>query len=109
MEYTFASYSFLAAVAFVSGLTRGFAGFGSALIFMPLCGVLIGSQVAASLLLVMDFVLTAPMVVKAWPQAQKRDVSIIWIGALIAIPIGIAVLVYSDPITVRWLIIALIA
>ena len=107
--YTTATLIFLAGAAFLAGLARGFSGFGAALIFIPLASTVVGPQVAAPLLLIIDFVLTAGFMPKAWPLSHKRDVAIIAAGAVIGVPFGTAVLFYSDPITVRWLVIALIA
>jgi hypothetical protein len=38
--------------AFASGLGRGFSGFGSALIFMPLASAMIGAKLASPLMLI---------------------------------------------------------
>src|SRR5436305_1252758 len=42
-------------VAFVSGTARGFSGFGSALIFMPLASSIADPRLVAALLLIIDF------------------------------------------------------
>ena len=56
----------LCAVAFVSGTARGFSGFGSALIFMPLASSIAAPRLVAALLLVIDFVAAAPLLPDAW-------------------------------------------
>jgi uncharacterized membrane protein YfcA len=59
-----------------------------------------------------DFSTTLALIPNAARQADKRDVSIISIGALIGIPLGTMVLAWADPLAVRWgialLIIALL-
>ena len=45
----------ICAIAFVSGTARGFSGFGSALIFMPLASSVAAPRLVAALLLVIDF------------------------------------------------------
>ena len=51
----------ICAIAFVSGTARGFSGFGSALIFMPLACSLAAPRLVAALLLIIDFVAAAPL------------------------------------------------
>ena len=57
----------ICAIAFVSGTARGFSGFGSALIFMPLASSIAAPRLVAALLLVIDFVAAAPLVPNATP------------------------------------------
>jgi uncharacterized membrane protein YfcA len=46
----------ICAIAFVSAAARGFSGFGSALIFMPLASSMAAPRLVAALLLIIDFV-----------------------------------------------------
>ncbi len=48
--------AFLAFAAFVAGLSRGFSGFGAALIFIPLGSAAVGPALAAPILLAIDAV-----------------------------------------------------
>jgi uncharacterized membrane protein YfcA len=107
-QYSTTSLVILVVTAFIAGLARGFSGFGSALIFMPLASSVIGAQIASPLLLLIDFLTTLTLIPNAAKRADKRDVSIISIGALIGIPLGTLVLALADPLTVRWIIALLI-
>lgn len=107
-QYSTTSLVILIITAFIAGLARGFSGFGSALIFMPLASSVIGAQLASPLLLLIDFLTTLTLIPNAAKRANKRDVSIISIGALIGIPLGTMVLALADPLTVRWVIALLI-
>ena len=53
------------AVAALSGVVRGFSGFGSALIYMPLVAAVYDPRVAAVTLLLIDTVGAAPFAVRA--------------------------------------------
>src|SRR5258708_548500 len=88
--------------AFVAALARGFSGFGSALIFVPLASTAIGPQAAAPLLLIIDGVAAAGLIPGAWRHADRRDVGTMSIGALAGIPLGAWVLIKSDPLWIRW-------
>jgi uncharacterized protein len=94
----------LAISAFVAALARGFSGFGSALIFMPLASTAIGPKAAAPLLLIIDGVAAAGLIPDAWRRADKRDVGTMSIGTLAGVPIGAWVLITSDPVLIRWAI-----
>ena len=61
----------ISAIAFVSGTARGFSGFGSALIFMPLASSMATPRLVAALLLIIDFVAAAPLLPNAWKQADR--------------------------------------
>ena len=98
---------FLVVAAFVASLARGFSGFGGALIFVPLASAAVGPQVAAPILLVIDGVAQFALLRDAWRQANRREVGIMAIGALIGIPLGAAILRYVDPLPLRWAIVAL--
>jgi uncharacterized membrane protein YfcA len=78
----------LCAVAFVSGTARGFSGFGSALIFMPLASSIAAPRLVAALLLVIDFVAAAPLLPDAWRKADRKATAVIVLGALVGVPVG---------------------
>lgn len=99
----------LIAITLAASLARGFSGFGAALIFVPLVSALLGPQVAATLLLVTDGIMTAGMIPAAFKSADRRDVSIMAIGALIGVPSGTFLLTSLDPVSLRWGIVALAA
>ena len=91
-------------IAFVSGPARGFSGFGSALIFMPLASSMAAPQLVAALLLIIDFIGAAPLVPNAWKQADRRATAVMVSGALVGVPIGTYFLSRLDPVTTRWII-----
>lgn len=95
--------------AFVASMARGFSGFGAALIFVPVAAAVIGPKVAAPLLLVMDFVMTAPMVPRAFGLASRREVGAMLAGAMLGVPLGTAALAVADPVVLRWAITAIAA
>src|SRR5882757_3967016 len=91
-------------IAFVSGTARGFSGFGSALIFMPLASSIAGPRLVAALLLIIDFVAAAPLIPNAWKQADRKATAVMVFGAMIGVPIGTYFLSRLDPVTTRWII-----
>jgi uncharacterized membrane protein YfcA len=98
----------ICAIAFVSGTARGFSGFGSALIFMPLASSLAPPPLVAAVLLIIDIVAAAPLVPNAWRLADRKAVAIMALGALVGTPLGTYALTRLDPLTTRWIISAFV-
>lgn len=101
------------AAAIIGGFIRGFAGFGGALIFMPVASAVFGPRLAAPIFLVMDYLLTLPMVVKSFPVCRWPTVLPAALAGMATAPLGAWILANGDPVTVRWilclLVIALLA
>jgi uncharacterized membrane protein YfcA len=99
----------ICAIAFVSGTARGFSGFGSALIFMPLASSVAAPRLVAALLLIIDFVAATPLLPNAWKHADRRATAVMVAGALVGVPIGTYFLTVLEPVTTRWIISGFVA
>lgn len=95
-------------IAALTGLVRGFTGFGSALIYMPLVSAVYSPQIAAATLLLIDSISSLPVSIRAIPQCNWREVTPVTIAGAVALPFGVAILVYLDPLLLRWLIAVLV-
>jgi uncharacterized protein len=98
----------ICAIALVSGIARGFSGFGSALIFMPLASSIAAPRLVAALLLIIDFVGATPLIPNAWKQADRKATAIMALGALVGVPVGTWFLSRLEPVTTRWIISAFV-
>src|SRR6478735_4990307 len=94
----------ICAIAFVSGTARGFSGFGSALIFMPLASSMAEPRLVAALLLLIDFVAAAPLLPNAWRHGDRKATAVMVAGALVGVPVGTYFLTRLEPVTTRWII-----
>ena len=94
--------AFLIAVALIAGLARGFSGFGSALIFIPLGSAAVGPTLASAVLLAIDGIGAAPMLPAAWRHSDRRAVFIMSAGAVVTVPVGTMALTWIDPVMLRW-------
>lgn len=92
----------LMGVALLAGLARGFSGFGAALIFIPLASALYSPLLAAPTLLVVDNILAAPLIPRAWREASRREAFLLALGALAGAPVGVWLLLRMDPEALRW-------
>jgi uncharacterized membrane protein YfcA len=95
-------------IAALSGLVRGFTGFGSALIYIPLVSAVYSPQIAVATLLLIDSISSLPVSIRAIPQCNWREVAPVTVAGAIALPFGVAVLVYLDPLLLRWCIAGLV-
>src|SRR5215470_14966685 len=76
------------AISALSGLVRGFSGFGSALIYMPLVAAVYEPRIAAVTPLLIDFFASTPFAIKEVHGCSWREVLPIFLAAAVAIPFG---------------------
>ena len=92
------------AISALAGLVRGFSGFGSALVYVPLMSALYGPRIAAPSMAVIDVLIAVAFVLTVWRQAVWREVLPLAASALLAAQFGSLILKYADPIWLRWFI-----
>jgi hypothetical protein len=85
----------LIAVA-AAGFSRGFAAFGTAMIYVPVTTMAYDAQTAAVTLFLIDLLPSLPLVWKAVPQCDRRTVFLMAIGAIALTPLGVMVLLVVD-------------
>ena len=93
-----------AAISAIAGAARGFSGFGSALIYVPLISAVYEPKLAAVSLLLIDSATGVPYGVKAFPQCHWHDVGPLTAAALVLLPLGTFLLLVVDPTALRWFI-----
>lgn len=92
----------IVAIAFLAGVVRGFSGFGTAMIYLPVAGQFLEPVWALLTLVFMDILGPLPLVRKVWPVAHKRDLTRLIFASMLIMPIGIAVLIAVDPDIFRY-------
>ncbi len=95
-------------ISVLSGAVRGFSGFGSALIYVPMMSALYGPKVGAASFLLTDFVTGIVFSVGVWRQAVWREIIPLAISGAIAAQFGALILQYADPAHLRWAMAALV-
>lgn len=90
----------------LAGLVYGFAGFGAALVFMPVVTAIIPVELAVAAFSVSSLASFVSLVPRAWKQADRPAVSMMVVCATLALPIGIYILRSNDVITMRWAVLA---
>lgn len=97
-----------ALIATASGLIRGFAGFGSALVNAPLFSLLFGPLAAAPMSAAFEFMATLQLLPSAVRDTDWRLNSLMGLAGIFGIPIGAYILVSADEEIMRR-VIAIIA
>ena len=95
-------------VAALSGFVRGFSGFGSALIYIPLIAAIYEPRIAAPTLLLIDLAGSVPFTIRELYRCNWREVAPVTTAAALAVPLGTMALLWIDPIVLRWFIAVLV-
>jgi len=90
----------IAAVA--AGIVRGFSGFGTAMVFLPVAGQVLNPVAALATLTVMDLVGPLPNVPRALKEAHRGDVLRLCAGLVLALPLGLLILISVAPEVFRY-------
>lgn len=98
----------LAGIVLVAGLVRGFSGFGTGMIVMPVAAALYGPKAAIVIILIIDLLPVIPVTIPAVRIARWREVLPVLAGMALLIPVGVAILKTGDPLLLRWLICAVV-
>ena len=101
-------FLYAVAIATVAGAVRGFSGFGSALIYMPLISAIYSPAIAAPTILLIDTMSGLPFSVRAWPHANRQEVLPVSVGGAVGVPLGVLALLYVSPLSLRWFIAVLV-
>ena len=92
----------LAAIAVLAGLVRGFSGFGTALIYVPLAGMVLPPLWVLVTMTVMDLVGPLPNVPRAWREGRPRQVALLAAAAFVGLLPGLWLLSRMSPDAFRW-------
>jgi uncharacterized membrane protein YfcA len=89
-------------VAALSGLVRGFSGFGSALIYIPMVSAIYEPRIGVVTLLLIDFACGTPFAIREARRCNWSQLLPVTLGAVACIPLGAFALQYADPVWLRW-------
>lgn len=93
---------FLSLGAFLAGIVRGFTGFGTAMVYLPFAGQVLGPFEALTTLIVKDLIVPLIHVPRAIRDGHPSDVLRLAAGAVFAVPLGVAVLSLVPPDVFRY-------
>ncbi|WP_299352860.1 sulfite exporter TauE/SafE family protein [uncultured Shimia sp.] len=87
---------------FLAGLVRGFSGFGTALIYVPIAAQYLSPIWVIITIALMDVAGPAPNLPKVWKDRTSGDLVRMFVGVLVGLPIGLALLTMVDPNVFRY-------
>jgi uncharacterized membrane protein YfcA len=91
----------LAGASLAAGLVRGFAGFGTAMIYLPLAAQVLTPIQAIITLVSMDVLGPIPNLPGAWRAANRPDLARLMAGVAMGLPLGLYILTLAGPETYR--------
>ncbi|WP_208354455.1 sulfite exporter TauE/SafE family protein [Pseudaestuariivita rosea] len=94
--------------ALVAGCVYGFAGFGAALIFMPIATAFVTPEVAVAAFAVSALASLVTVYPKAWVNCDRRASVLMITAALITAPLGVWVLRTANDLWLRWAVVAVV-
>jgi uncharacterized membrane protein YfcA len=98
----------LVAAVFTAGLVRGFSGFGSAMIIMPVASSVLEPVQAVIFLVAAELLGPLPNLPSALRAGSPREVGRLMLGVVIALPLGLWCLTHVDPQIFGWIISAVV-
>lgn len=90
--------------ALLAGTVRGFVGFGTALIFLPMAALVFDPVQAITALVAMDLIGPLPALPSAAKHADRRDLLRLLTGVVIALPLGLWTLFVLPGDIFRWVV-----
>ncbi|MCF6232278.1 MAG: sulfite exporter TauE/SafE family protein [Rhodobacteraceae bacterium] len=97
------------AITVAAGVVYGFAGFGAALVFMPVAIVFVPIEMAVAAFAISALASLVTVVPRAWKQADRRATGLMVLCAGLTLPVGIYILRTNDVVTMRWVVLAVTA
>lgn len=87
-----------------AGLVRGFTGFGTAMIFVPIGTQFLPTADVVFLMAITGLISTAALFSSAWKISDKGEVGALAIAASVAVPVGLWLMAQLDGLTLRWIL-----
>lgn len=88
--------------AAVAGLVRGYTGFGTNIVFLPVAAQVLDPVPAMLVLLVMDALGPVPALPKAWRDGTPPEIARLVLGASVGAVLGVAILTQLPQETFRY-------
>lgn len=94
----------MALAILLAGLVRGFTGFGTALIFVPVATQFLPAANVILITATTGIFSTAALLPGAWKTADRGEVGTMALAALATVPLGLWILAQLDGLVIRWMV-----
>ena len=96
--------AWLALAVLVAGVVRGFSGFGSALVYLPIAGIFLPPTWVIATMISFSIFGPLPLLPHAWRVADKGEVLRLSLAGAVGIPLGVFLLTKLEPAAFRWIV-----
>lgn len=96
----------LMAAISVAGIVRGFTGFGTALIFVPVAGIFLAPHEVIAVITLTGVASMSALLPRAWGQSDRVEVGLLVLAAIATVPLGLWLMQRLDGDAVRWIVAA---
>lgn len=86
-----------------AGFVRGFTGFGTAMIFVPIGTQFLPAPDVVFMMAATGIFSTMALAPQAWRECDRREVSMLALAAAVMVPAGLWLMTQLDGLTVRWI------
>jgi uncharacterized protein len=100
-DYTLLEGLAVVVAAFIAGIMRGFSGFGSALLIMPITAAVFGPRLAVPAVIAIHLITSVQLLPEALRDVEWGRVVPLSVAGSLAVPIGAWVLVTQESDTIR--------
>ncbi|MEL7343439.1 MAG: sulfite exporter TauE/SafE family protein [Pseudomonadota bacterium] len=90
--------------AFLANAVRGFSGFGSGMIYIPIASRVLEPVEALATMAIFDFLAPVPILRSSLKRADKVDLLILFLGLAMLMPLGFFVLTRISPEGFGWVV-----
>lgn len=101
-EFDDLDVAFLSGAAFLAALVRGFSGFGSGLVYLPLAAQVLSPFQALTTIVIFDLIGPLPIVWRASRECETADLFRLISGLVVALPLGLLTLTLVEPGVFRY-------
>jgi len=100
--YNPSQLALLGGAAFLAALVRGFSGFGSALVYLPIAAQVLSPFQALTTIVIFDLLGPLPLVRQASRNCDAADIARLVAGLILALPLGLFTLTLIAPEVFRY-------
>lgn len=99
------TWAFLVGVVALSGVVRGFSGFGTGLVFLPLAAIVLRPVSAMVLMMLLELIGPLALLREALARAERRAVAMMALGMLAALAPAVLLMLRLPVEVFRWLVV----
>lgn len=98
-------WPFLLLAVLVAGVVRGFSGFGTAMVYLPIASQFLAPVDTLISLIVMDLIGPVPVAYRSRKDTAPKELARLLLGFALFLPLGLLALTQMQPTTFQWVVV----